>query len=280
MKMNSLQNRHFVLTLVFLFVASTFLAAGCGSKYGPKTVKVNYYPQCYQPIDQLRAAEEKVKKDMITGAALGAITGAVVGIASTGSARGAAVGAGIGLIAGLAGSYLISSAVQDKALKDRLAAYNTSMDSQTNNLNIAVKYAKISCDCYEAEYKKLNASYQRGQISKEEMLVRLKEIRDGNNDAITVLKVFKADAVKHTETFAQIYKMEQSRSSDKLSRSQINSLRKKEAAHTKAEKAVDSRLTLATKLGQDIDNSTKQLQTADKGHLLALSGDDHTAHVR
>jgi uncharacterized protein YcfJ len=266
--------------MVFLFAISSLMATGCGSKYGAKTVKVNYYPQCYQPIDDLRAAEEKVKKDMITGAALGAVTGMVVGLATTGSARGAAIGAGIGLVAGFAGSYLISKSMQEKSLQERYDAYNSTMDSEVNNLNIAVKMAKQTCDCYTAEYKRLNASYQKGQVSKEEMLVRLKEIRDGNNDAIKVLQVFKADAVKHNDTFAEIYKIEQDRPSDKLTKNQVSSLRKKGNAVNKSVGQVDNTINLLTKQVSLIDDSTRQIETADKGHLLALSGENQATSLR
>lgn len=275
------QNKFVVLTMIFIFVASTLLAAGCGSKYGAKTVKVNYYPECYQPIDELRQAEEKVRKDAATGAAVGAITGLVVGLATTGSARGAAVGAGIGLVAGLAGSYLISSAIQDKALKERFQAYNSTIDAETNNLNIAVKYAKKSCDCYDAAYKRLNAGFQKGQFSKEEMLVRLKEIRDGNNDAIKVLQVFKAESVKHSETYAQIYKLEQNRTSDRANKSNLGQLRAKQNSYAKATSDTESTLALIAKRNSLIENDIRNREMAFRGgNMLASSGESFPQSVR
>jgi LysM repeat protein len=174
-------------------------------------------------------------------------------------------------VAGLAGSYLISSAIQEKALKERFAAYNSSIDAQTNNLNIAVKYAKKTCDCYDAAYKKLNASYQKGQVSKEEMLVRLKEIRDGNNDAIKVLEVFKAESVKHTETYAQIYKLEQNRTSDRASKGNLGQLRSKQNGFTKATTSTENTLSLIAKRNSIIENDIRQRETASRGgNILAV----------
>ncbi|MDR2367812.1 MAG: glycine zipper family protein [Deltaproteobacteria bacterium] len=268
------QNKYVVLIMASVFLVTTVLATGCGSKYGPKTVKVNYYPECYRPIDDLRQAEAKLHKDMATGAAVGAITGLITGLATTGSARGAAVGAGLGLIAGLAGSYLISSAMQEKSLRERFQAYRSSIDAQTANLNIAVRFAKQSCDCYEAAYKKLNASFQRGQIGKEEMLVRLKEIRDGNNDAIKVLQIFHAESVKHTETFAQIYKIEQGRTYDRPTSGNFRELRAKQNDLAKVNKSTESTLALIAKRNSIIENDIRQREMAFRGgNMLASSGE-------
>jgi hypothetical protein len=267
------KNKFMVFGLSFILVATSLLMAGCGSKYGPKTVKVNYYPKCYQPIDDLRAAEEKLKKDMLTGAVAGAAVGLGVGIASTGTVRGALVGAGVGLVAGLLGSYLISSSMQQKALQERFAAYNTSIDAETTNLNIAVKYAKTSCDCYDAEYKQLKKQFnKKGSVmSQEEMLVRLKEIRDGNNDAIKVLEVFKADAVKHTETYAQIYKNEETRTADKAPKAKMSQLKTKQNKYARASKSTEDTIALIARRNSIVENDINQREIARNGqNMLAV----------
>jgi hypothetical protein len=262
------------MVVSFLFIASTLLTAGCGSKYGARVTKVNYYPSCYQPIEDLRQAEEKLRKDMVTGAALGVITGLVVGLAVGGDAKSAAIGAGVGLVAGLAGSYLISKELQEKSLKERFEAYNSTIDNETHNLNVAVKYAKKSCDCYDTEYKKLNANYNKGGMSKEELLVRLKEIRDGNTEAINVLKVFKAESVKHTETYAQIYKNEQARKTDRPSKKALNQLNAKQKTYAKANKSADDTLNLIAYRNGIVEKQLSDRETASRGrNMLAMSKD-------
>ena len=39
---------------VLLLLTGSLLLSGCASKYGAQQTKVNYYPQCYQPVSALR----------------------------------------------------------------------------------------------------------------------------------------------------------------------------------------------------------------------------------
>ncbi|MDR1111076.1 MAG: hypothetical protein LBP92_10385 [Deltaproteobacteria bacterium] len=267
--------------LVLILVASLLLSAGCGSKYGPQTVKVQYYPDCYQPVADLRSADEKMRKDVLTGALVGAATGLVVGLATSGTARGAVIGTAVGLVAGLAGSYLISSSLQEKALQERFAAYNTAIDAETNNLNVAVKFAKATCDCYSSSYKALKKAYQKGGMSKEEMLVRLKEIRDGNNDAIRVLEIYKADYVKHTETFDEVVRLEQARTADRAPKNTVSQFKKKQTTFSAAAKRTDNTLDLLTKNNRIIEDEINARELAIRGaNILAVNGQDPPAQAR
>ena len=47
-----MQHRVFLPGLALL-LAGSLLLTGCASQYGAQKTKVNYYPQCYQPVAQL-----------------------------------------------------------------------------------------------------------------------------------------------------------------------------------------------------------------------------------
>ena len=72
-----------------LFLTAGLLVSGCTSQYGAQKTKVNYYPQCYQPVNQLRQDENSTGKSTAAGAVGGALLGALIGGLATGKASGA-----------------------------------------------------------------------------------------------------------------------------------------------------------------------------------------------
>ena len=72
------------LSLLVVAVACIALLGDCASKYGAQTTQVNYYPQCYSPVAQLRADEDRVNNSTAGGAAGGALLGALIGGLATG----------------------------------------------------------------------------------------------------------------------------------------------------------------------------------------------------
>jgi hypothetical protein len=42
---------------LILLLAGSLLFSGCTSRYGEQKTKVNHYPQCYEPVAQLRKDE-------------------------------------------------------------------------------------------------------------------------------------------------------------------------------------------------------------------------------
>lgn len=51
-----------------LFLTAGLLVSGCTSQYGAQKAKVNYYPQCYQPVNQLRQDENSTGESTAAGA--------------------------------------------------------------------------------------------------------------------------------------------------------------------------------------------------------------------
>ena len=97
--------RRAYLHLVCILVGG-LLFSGCTSRYGEQRTKVNYYPQCYEPVAQLRKDENSTGKSTAAGAAGGALLGALIGGLATGKVEGALAGAVAGGAAGAVGGNI------------------------------------------------------------------------------------------------------------------------------------------------------------------------------
>ena len=104
----SFTTRKGALYCIVMTCLCSLLATGCASKYGAQTTDVHYYPDCYQPIADLRSAEKSFNTTMVMGTTMGALLGAVIGASQTGKAEGALAGAAIGAGAGAGASYLVA----------------------------------------------------------------------------------------------------------------------------------------------------------------------------
>ena len=215
-----------------LFVAAIMLSlstSGCASKYGEQTVKVNNYPQCYKPISDLRDDESEKTRNTVVGALVGGVVGGVGGYSSSGNAEGAIIGGVSGAIIGGTAAYLITEELQEKSKADRFAAYSMALDADLHNLQLAVAAAKVTSNCYEKEYKKLNTLFNSNQISKQEMQERLTELRAGTNDANTILSNFTAEIAENQLVYNDIKKREVARKSNSLSTKELQTINQKSA---------------------------------------------------
>ena len=88
----SFTTRKGALYCIVMTCLCNLLATGCASKYGAQTTDVHYYPDCYQPIADLRSAEKSFNTTMVMGTTMGALLGAVIGASQTGKAEGALAG--------------------------------------------------------------------------------------------------------------------------------------------------------------------------------------------
>ena len=82
----SFTTRKGALYCIVMTCLCSLLATGCASKYGAQTTDVHYYPDCYQPIADLRSAEKSFNTTMVMGTTMGALLGAVIGASQTGKA--------------------------------------------------------------------------------------------------------------------------------------------------------------------------------------------------
>jgi outer membrane lipoprotein SlyB len=192
---------------VILALGLTVSAASCASKYGSQTVQVKHYSDCYAPIAQLRKDEATKTSNTVAGAVAGTLIGAVIGYSQDGG-RGAVIGGVSGAIIGGSAAYLITDQIQKKNQAERFAAYSAALEADIQGLSNAVAAAKLVNKCYENSYNTLKRQYKAGQIGKEEMTVRLKELRDGTNDANVVLAKFAAEIAQNQVVYQDIQKSE------------------------------------------------------------------------
>ena len=170
-----------------VLVALALMMPGCASKYGQQQTKVNYYPQCYQPIKQLRDDENLVAKSTATGAVGGAVTGAIIGGLATGKASGAVAGAAAGGIAGAAGGYAYGKAQQEKRDASFLQKYASMLDEDTAGMTRVIAASKVAMQCYNKEFNQLIADYKSGKITAKELDQRYAEIRTGLQEISFIL---------------------------------------------------------------------------------------------
>jgi nitrogen regulatory protein PII-like uncharacterized protein len=260
--------RPLVAALVAALTLSLAFLSGCiAGKLGLQTVKVNYYPDCYKPITELRADSDKLKKNVLTGALTGALTGvaggAALGVARAGNAAtGALVGAAVGAAVDAGLTYVISDSLQQKARADRFASYNATLETELQSLNNAVTAGNFAAKCYSAAYKKLSNDYKRNKINREEMLARLKEIRDGSNDAKTILTNYKEESAKAIESFDEIVKLENERKEDRATKKEIGALSAKKNNYVKKIKEVDKALAQVTATFDSVERDINLIKMA------------------
>lgn len=259
------------VSLVSCMALALFLG-GCASKLGKQTVKPNFYRSCYQPIMQIRADEDAKARNTAAGAVAGAILGGVIGYQSKG-AKGAAIGAASGAIVGGAASYLITDSIQKKNQAERFAAYSQSIDQDIRGLQNAVAAAKLTSKCYENAYKDLDRAYKGGKISREEMVARLTEIRDGTNDANTILANYSAAIAENQMVYRDIQRAEAKKGSKSLSKSQMQTIGSKEkqlsSINNETQKEIDALRQLNQRCNSQLKTITAGLEPA--GRNLAWS---------
>ncbi|MDD4701826.1 MAG: glycine zipper domain-containing protein [Desulfovibrio sp.] len=179
--------RRAYLPLVFLLVGS-LLFTGCTSRYGEQKTKVNYYPQCYEPVAQLRQDENSTGKSTAAGAAGGALLGALIGGLATGKVEGALAGAVAGGAAGAVGGNIYGKSQERQRDAAYLAKYNQQMGAEAASMNRATAAAKLATKCYDQQFKLAVGQYKANQISRLELQDRYNEIRSGLEETAFILK--------------------------------------------------------------------------------------------
>ena len=170
-----------------LFLAAGLLISGCTSKYGDQKTKVNYYPQCYQPVNQLRQDENSTGKSTAAGAVGGALLGALIGGLATGKASGAVAGAVAGGAAGaVAGNVYGKSKAQDRDAA-YLHQYSQQLGSEAASMNRSTAAAKVAAKCYDEQFKLAAGQFKAGQITRMEFQDRYNEIRSGLEETSFIL---------------------------------------------------------------------------------------------
>jgi len=162
------------------------LLTGCAGKLDllpGKTTPVEFYPECYAPIQALRDAEKQLRdaRRKIAGAVTGgAITGGLLagGIAALRGGSGgtiAAAAAGGAIVGGGAGYALARNA------RDTVRTSSFTLDQ-------AISAARAAQQCYSQRFDSAVADYKAQRISKELFERRSAEIIAGMEEAGRLLQ--------------------------------------------------------------------------------------------
>lgn len=181
-----MQHRVFLPGLALL-LAGSLLLTGCASQYGAQKTKVNYYPQCYQPVAQLRQDENSTGTSTAVGAAGGALLGALIGGLATGKVEGAVAGAAVGGVSGaVAGNIYGKSQARDRDAA-YLQAYSRQLGSEAASMNRATAAAKVAAKCYDEQFQLAANQFKAGQITRLDFQDRYNEIRSGLEETSFIL---------------------------------------------------------------------------------------------
>lgn len=180
-------HRFLSLLILVLFLFVTVLT-GCQSKYGAQKTTVNYYPQCYTPVAQLRKDENSVATSTATGAAGGALLGALIGGLATGKVEGALAGAVAGGAAGAVGGHAYGKSQAQKRDAEYMRTYMRQLGSEAAAMDRASAAATVAMQCYDKEFKRASQQFRAGQINRLEYEARYKEIRSGLEETAFILK--------------------------------------------------------------------------------------------
>lgn len=194
--------------LIVVSVVLSLLATGCMKIPGLDQMKPEYYPQCYQPFVDLEKAQNDLIKRTAISAGVGAISGAAIGFLTTGDLKGALIGGGVGLFAGTALGYGTGKMQQIKDDKERMRSYQADMNADMLHASRVEQYTLASLQCYTREFDSLLAQYRAGLLSKEEVEVRYKEIREGMTIISNVLTNSKDELIKRDGEYRSAFEAE------------------------------------------------------------------------
>ncbi len=261
-------------SLLAFAIAGSLGLHGCATMPGeesqvssvPRLVSTDYYPNCYEPIEDLRRydvsarmakrQEEARTAGILAGAAIGAIAGAALDRNNRG--RGA-------LLGGLAGSLLgalataqqdqgaTEQAEQDRAdLTDKYAYY---IDGDVSDMDLTLASAQKAQSCYQKAYAKLLRDKKRGRVSAQEGRQRLTEIVDGLQETNELIATVDSRFTENVAAYTRSY--EETLQQSGLNRTQVAS------AAAPSKKSAKSRSTSTVAVTKNVKDTEKKLQKAE-----------------
>ncbi len=203
----AVSKRHLLLIAAGFSTVLTGCATSPASKVASST-KVEYYPNCYEPVQHLRATDSDMTKSVVTGAALGAAGGALLG-ALTGDSdkrgRNAAIGAAGGALAGGAAGYYTERQKQISDDNQRIASYSTDFNKSASDIDRSTAYAKASQQCYQSAFTKLVADRKAKTVNDTEGRKRLAEIVAGLKESNDLIVAVNGKASEDLNNYTQAY---------------------------------------------------------------------------
>jgi len=203
----AVSKRHLLLIAAGFSTVLTGCATSPASKVASST-KVEYYPNCYEPVQHLRATDSNMTKSVVTGAAIGAAGGALLG-ALTGDkekrGRNAAIGAAGGALAGGAAGYYTERQKQIADDNQRIASYAADVNKSVSDIDRSTAYAKASQQCYQSAFTKLVADRKAKTVNDTEGRKRLAEIVSGLKESNDLIVAVNGKATEDLNNYTQAY---------------------------------------------------------------------------
>ncbi|MCO7514348.1 YMGG-like glycine zipper-containing protein [Pseudomonas guariconensis] len=192
---------------------SSVLLTGCAgspvSRIGA-TTKVEYYPNCYEPVQHLRSTDSDMTRSVATGALLGAVGGALTGalVDNDNRGRNAAIGAAGGALVGGAAGYYTERQKQISDDKQRIASYATDIDKSAADMDRTTAYAKASQSCYQREFANLMDGRKAKRIDDTEGRKRLAEIVSGLQESNNLITAVSGRLGENLDNYTQAYEQD------------------------------------------------------------------------
>ncbi|AVU78371.1 Gly-zipper-YMGG domain-containing protein [Pseudomonas sp. E141] len=202
----SVSKRHLLMVAVGFSTVLTGCATSPTSKVASST-KVEYYPNCYEPVQHLRSTEGNMTKSVLTGAAVGAVGGALLGALTDSENRGrnAAIGAAGGALAGGATGYYTERQKQIADDNQRIASYAADVNKSAADIDRSTAYAKASQQCYQSAFTKLVADRKAKTVNETEGRKRLAEIVSGLKESNDLIVAVNGKAAEDLNNYTQAY---------------------------------------------------------------------------
>ncbi len=185
-------------------VTALSLTACVQNDMAPQTTRVEYYPACYEPVAQLRKANDHFSEVIAAGVVMGAMTGALAGALTTkgrDKGKGAAIGAIGGAMAGGMAAYAQANRKEYADTRQRMASYAADMRAASSGLQGTNAAGRAATACYDREFKALVTSVKAGTMSKEDGRKRYAEIKSGLDEVATLMGTVAANAQKRKDEF-------------------------------------------------------------------------------
>lgn len=260
-------------------LATVIFLSGCAAQYAPQTTVVNYYPDCYQPLNTLRQSAKNYNKSVVGGAVAGGLIGAVFGLLITGKAEGAAAGAAAGATAGAVAGYSNAESEQNK----QLASFLAELDGDISGLDNVNAAGRVALQCYDKSFKRAITDFKAKRMNRSELDARYAEIKAGSAEALTLMNK-QADAAREKESSYQAALNEEARIAQRpvpQARPSKGKASKPGKASAKAPSNKSEELqTLADKT-QAYSNTRSELENdISKGNSLQQSWESDLAAIR
>ena len=174
----------------------------------PKTTQVNYYPECYQPVQNLRNADEQFEHSLMVNTAIGAVGGAAIGAAAGRDWKGAVIGMVSGAAVAAAGTYAAYRLQQQPDDNARRLAIAGDLNHDSAELEKAVMAARAADACYDRAFNALEAGVRDHSISNDIAAARFREIQQGTREAEAILAEYGKKAEKSSAEYNVAFNQE------------------------------------------------------------------------